>query len=442
MAPVPHRLELREADPVGVLEPMDADRATVLAASGLVMITPHGATSWKVVPAGNKVGAVRIGDWELVVRPKAPFRSVLFMLVHALDPGIAPDEFEGSADTELWPMVAVTLERLCGRALALGVLQGYVQRADQLTVVRGRIRVEQQISRHQGRPLPLEVRYDEYETDIPENRILRTALHRMAQVSGVPTDVRGRIRRLEARLSGVALVTPGQPLPSWRANRLNRRYVPALRLAELVLEHLGLSTVHGDRQVASFVIDMAQAFERFVTASVAEAYGRRGVAPGGYTSAQFRTHLDTGHSQPIRPDIVHVGRDGIPDAVLDAKYKLLGGRTGGGNTGTGSAPHGATGTRTSGHGARLSDLYQMLAYCTVLGLDHGTLVYAAEDPTARPITLDVKGSCVRITAWPVDVALAPRELINSIARLIHGEAAGSLVGHSHLRENGSEGVPA
>lgn len=403
MPSVPHRLELREADPVGVLVSMDADHATTLAASGLVTIAPHGADSWKVLPAGNKVGTVRIGDWELMVRPKAPFRSVLFMLVHAHDPGIAPEEFEGSTDTELWPMVAVTVERLCGRALALGVLQGYVQRVDQLTVVRGRIRVDRQIARHQGRPLPLEVRYDEYETDIPENQILRTALHRMAQVEGVPADIRGRIKRLEARLAGATLMAPGQPLPSWRASRLNRRYVPALHLAELVLEHLGLSTVHGTQRVASFVIDMAQTFERFVTASVTEAYTHRQVVAGGYTSAQFRTYLDIDHIQSIRPDIVHVGRDGIPDAVLDAKYKLMGDTTG----------HGAT-----AHGPQLSDLYQVLAYCTVLGLDRGTLVYAADGHGARPVSLDVAGSGTRITAWPVDVSLHPRALSDRISDVV------------------------
>lgn len=194
-----------------------------------------------------------------------------------------------------------------------------------------------------ARPPTLEARHDEYETHIPENRILRTAPHRMAQMQGVPANVRSRLRRLAARLAGARLLVAGQPRPSWRASRLNQRYVPALHVAELVLEHLGLSIEQGSQPVASFVINMADTFERFVTT-----------------------------------------------AVLDAKYKLMGAAT--------------------EHGPRPPDLYQMLAHCTVLGLDRGTLVYAAENEKAQPVCLDVAACHARITAWPLDVSAPPGDL--------------------------------
>ena len=114
-------------------------------------------------------------------------------------------------------------------------------------------------------------------------------------------------------------------------------------MAELVLEHLGLSIEQGSQPVASFVINMADTFERFVTT-----------------------------------------------AVLDAKYKLMGAAT--------------------EHGPRPPDLYQMLAYCTVLGLDRGTLVYAAENEKAQPVCLDVAACHARITAWPLDVSAPPGDL--------------------------------
>lgn len=418
-----HRLELREADATGELVAMDAAEAAALVASKLVTVTPWGAGTWRVVPAGNKVGAVRIGEWEVSVRPKAPFASVLFMLAYASDPGIAPEEFEGAADEDLWAMVAHTLQRLVGRALAQGVLQGYVTRDDQLSVVRGRIRVGDQMARRQGRPLPLELRFDEYKTDIPENRILRTALRRMGQVPGVPGELRRRLSQLEARLADVTVLRAGQWRPAWSATRLNRRYVPALHLSELVLDHLGLSTVHGDRPVASFVIDMAQTFERFVTAAVTRGYAERDARTGGWTTAQFRTFLDTEHLQRIRPDIVHLNAAGVPDAVLDVKYKLMGGPVGPGAAGAASS------TGATGAGPRLEDLYQMLAYCTVLGLDRGTLIYAAESADAQRTTLEVAGSNVRITAWPVDVAVPPHELIVSITA--HPDRIGIAIHWSH-----------
>ena len=407
-----HRLELREADATGELVAMDAAEAAALVASKLVTVTPWGAGTWRVVPAGNKVGAVRIGEWEVSVRPKAPFASVLFMLAHASDPGIAPEEFEGAADEDLWAMVAHTLQRLVGRALAQGVLQGYVTRDDQLSVVRGRIRVGDQMARRQGRPLPLELRFDEYKTDIPENRILRTALRRMGQVPDVPGKLRRQLRQLEARLADVTVLRAGQGQPAWSATRLNRRYVPALHLSELVLDHLGLSTAHGNQPVASFVIDMAQTFERFVTAAVTRGYAERDAGNGGWTTAQFHTFLDTEQHQRIRPDIVHLSASGVPDAVMDVKYKLMGGAAGSVDTGAAGT---ARSTGTTGTGPRLEDLYQMLAYCTVLGLDRGTLIYAANNPDTMPAVLEIAGSRVSITTWPVDVTATPRQLDVSLA---------------------------
>ncbi len=401
MTHVRARLELAESDPVGEVIDLDAEQATALGGSGLVSVSPYGAGTWKVVPVLNKVGAVRIDSWELVVRPKAPFASVLFMLAYAHDPGIAPEEFEGSEDADLWPMVAATLERLVGRALAEGVLQGYAERDDSLTVVRGRILVTDQLARHQGRPLPLEVRYDDYAIDIPENQILRAALHRMARVPGLPPDLRGGLAHLEARVFGARLLRAGEAVPAWRVSRLNRRYAPALRLAELVLHHVGLSTEHGSRPVASFVVNMAQAFERFVTVAVTEAYAphdRASAARSGSVIAQFQTHLDVEHTQPIRPDIVHVDTVGRPDAVFDAKYKLIDTERGG--------------------GPRLPDLYQMLAYCTVLGLDRGTLIYAADHTLTATPGLDVVGGNARIAIAPFAIDRPPAQLLRAAEELI------------------------
>lgn len=384
------RLELREAQTAGSIVELDSDQAGALSGTDLVTVEPCGAQTWRVCPKGNQVGAVRVGEWEVVVRAKAPFASVLFMLAYARDPGIAPDEFEGSTDSDIWPLLAATLDRLAGRALAGGVLQGYVERDDHLTVVRGRVRVSDQIARHQGLPLPLEVRYDEYETDIPENRILRSALHWMSRVQDVPPALRGAMRRLEGRLAGAQLLRVGQPRPEWRRTRLNLRYAPALALAELILDHMGLSTERGRVPVASFVVDMAATFENFVTQSARAGFTGVLGSDGGLTHEQYRTFLDVERSQPIRPDIVHTGRNGSPDAVLDAKYKLV--------------------DSDPGHGPRLTDLYQMLAYCTVLELGHGTLVYATGGEGVSSSTLHVAGSGRAITCWPIDVSAPPGDL--------------------------------
>ncbi len=135
---------------------------------------------------------------------------------------------------------------------------------------------------HPGLPLPLEVRYDDYAVDIAENRILRIALHRMALVPRMPDSLVRRLAHLGARLDGVQVLAPGAPVRAWAPSRLNARYQPALRPAEVVLAETRLTTSAGGQPVASFVVTMAAVFEDFLTAAVrGAAAGSARVAPTG-----------------------------------------------------------------------------------------------------------------------------------------------------------------
>ena len=236
------RLTLAENQSEGLPLILSAAEAAALNQSSLVQAVPAFEGGWQLFPCLNKVGAIRVGERDIVVQPKARFSSLLFMLAYAQDQGFSPAEFDGLADDDLWPAVGETLVRLTERALERGVLRGYVTKDERLPVVRGRIRISDQLTRHQGIPVPLEVRYSDFSIDTPENRILRAALRRMASVERLPGDIARNLRHLEGRLSAATRLTPGATRPAWSPNRLNERYVPALRLAELILDSIGLTT--------------------------------------------------------------------------------------------------------------------------------------------------------------------------------------------------------
>lgn len=63
---------------------------------------------------------------------------------------------------------------------------------ESLAVLRGRIRVRDQISRHYSVGLPLEVTYDDFTTDIAENQILLAAATRLLRMPGITKPVRQR----------------------------------------------------------------------------------------------------------------------------------------------------------------------------------------------------------------------------------------------------------
>ncbi|MER5389832.1 restriction endonuclease [Saccharopolyspora sp. NPDC002686] len=377
---------LGENERNGVPAVLDAAQAHALRATGLVMPVLQPDGTWLLLPRG-RVGAVSIDGVDVVVTPKVGIARLLFLLGYARNPGFRSEDVPGSIDDGLWPAVAESLCRHVERATSRGVLQGYVTEDATLTVVRGRIRIADQAAKRPGMLLPLEVRHDEYSTDIAENRLLHAAVRRVLGLPRIAEEVRMRLKHLDVRLDGAAPLLPGAPLPQWRPSRLNVDYQPALRLAELVLHNLSFETGPGGLNVASFVVDMAEVFEDFVTTALTEAWRGR----PGTTIAQHTAALDTDGAVRIHPDVVHVV-GGVPRIVADAKYKLA--------SPTGRHPN--------------ADHYQMLAYCTALGVDTAWLVYASgEDHRPRRVV----NSPITIIEHPLDLAAPPAELLQQVAQL-------------------------
>jgi 5-methylcytosine-specific restriction enzyme subunit McrC len=344
-------IELDELGPAREVA-LTADQGRMLAASELVTAapSPYRPGSWMVGPA-RKVGAARIGDVIVRIKPKVAIARLLFLLGYSSH-GAAWQQstVPVGEEAELAPAVAQVLWRQVSRAVSQGLLPGYVVVEESSLVLRGRLLEGAQLSRHHGLPLPLEIRHDEFTVDIPENQILRTAMERMLQVPRVDEESARMLRRLLREFGDVTPVPRGDPVPAWTPSRLNARYHVALRLAELILRATSVEHSAGRVAVNGFLLDMPQLFEDFVTVALREA-----IEPeyGGRVVAQPRHHLDEAGRVPLRPDILWQKR-GQPVAVIDAKYKA---------------------EKPSGYPN--ADLYQLLAYCTVLGLPVGHLVYAA-----------------------------------------------------------------
>ncbi|MFJ9856212.1 McrC family protein [Streptomyces albogriseolus] len=384
--------------------PLGAAAGRALAASGILQsATPDPARDghW-LLRAGSRVGALRTPGGPVVrIMPKTPVSRIFFLLGFSLDPERAwRDDREGTVDTgaydDVVPALAHAVERRIDAALRQGVLQGYREVEESSLVVRGRIREADQIRRHFGRTPPVEIAYDAYTADTAENRILRAAVERLLRLPGVPGAVRRRLAHQRVRLADALPVVRGQELPRWQPSRLNSRYQPALRLCEAVLrgsspEHLAPGA--DPLAVDGFLFDMNQLFEDFVTVALSEALEEHGLAP----RLQDPHHLDTAGLVRIRPDLVVRGGDGVtPVAVVDAKYKV-----------------------EKADGRHNADLYQALAYATVLGLREAHLVYAAgRQPTrfheVRGTATGTDGRGVRLYQHSIDLSREPRQLMAAL----------------------------
>ncbi|WP_447006532.1 McrC family protein [Saccharothrix isguenensis] len=357
--------------------------ASALAAADIVTAEPRSSGRWRL-RAKDVVGVANVGGVQLVIKPKIPIARLLFLLGYARNPHHWLDaDVDMGVEDDLVPAMAHAFERQAEHAVRRGLLQGYRTVEDSLPVLRGRLDVSRQTGRRFGLALPLEARFDDYSVDIPENRLLLAAARRLLTLPDVPAPVRQRLRALTARLADVSPLVRGTVLPRWQPTRLNQCYQNALHLAEIVLGGNSVEIGGAGVRISGFLLRMWRVFEGFATVALAESL--RG--HGGRMSLQDRRHLDRANEVPIRPDLVwsHGSR---PTAVLDAKYKTHGGRSGSN-----------------------ADLYQMLAYCTVLGVRRGHLLYADGE---RPRSHSVRNADVDIVQHVMDLDQPPHALLGQI----------------------------
>jgi len=372
----------------GVQRRLTPDQANLLADSGIVRVSSvRGASDMWQVQARNSVGSVRVGAFEIHISPKIPVKRIFFLL------GYAASRAHWRVDTiplpeaeDLVPAFAQPLWRQSMQALRLGILQGYREQNVVSTVLRGRLRETDQLYRHCGLQLPLQIRYDDFTVDIVENQILRTALGRMLNVPRVDDESRRMIQHLLGKLAGITPLSRGTLAPVWTPSRLNARYHAALRLAELVLRATSVEHGPGGVAVNGFLVDMEDVFEDFVRVALTEEL----------TQAQVRCqpkrtyHLDETRRLKLTPDLVWE-REGRPIAVVDAKYKP---------------------ERQSRGGGPSEDLYQILAYCTILGLRSGHLVYAKGH--GEPTRYVVCRAGIEIMCHALDLDQSPKSLMAQI----------------------------
>ena len=128
-------------------------------------------------------------------------------------------------------------------------------------------------------------------------------------------------------------------------------------------------------------------FERFLTRHLQRLLARHGLHGAG----QLPHQLDEARRLTIRPDLT-IRRHGRVAGVVDAKYTDLAG-----------------GKPSNEH------IYQVMAYCTVLGLAHGHLVYAAGNPAVATHTVRAAG--LAITAHALDLDQPPKRVEEQIAAI-------------------------
>ena len=269
-------IELKEYEPYRTNVPLDADQRKALLEDAhiAISVSPEGNGNYELTPS-SYIGALKVGELAVVVRPKIPIARVMFMVAYAMDPrNWRRNSVELEPDIDVLDAIALAFAHHTRQAIRRGLLQGYRSEEAALNTVRGRVRFADQISRRFGVPLPIEVAYEEFTEDIEKNRLLKTAIHLLRHSSMRSLVVRQEVSHLWPAFEAVRLTTHRRDaLPEMPYTRLDEHYRPAVELARLIINNSSLELHHGKISGTAFFIDMNKLFERFLYVALRESLG-------------------------------------------------------------------------------------------------------------------------------------------------------------------------
>jgi 5-methylcytosine-specific restriction enzyme subunit McrC len=309
---------------------------------------------YKVNP-GCYVGHFRLGSgMRRIVRitPKVGIRNV-FALLGAAYGLYSPSErpfrrrpenvdYDVDKTRVLEPLVRYFNESIKA-LLQDGLLTNYVEREENLKVLRGRLAFSQHLAQNVVRQDRLYCRFFQAEVDIPENQVILWALILLNRAGEWSQVIRQTLHSHILHFGGVSLrqFLPRQT-PVFHYDRLRSRYREVHDWCRLFIDLLSISDKPGETTFNGYLLDMNELFERFVISVFKQAEGS---VPVVSVKNHKKHHLDLDGSSGIEPDLTLEGPSHSLVAV-DAKYK-----------------------RTKGPDkAKHPDLYQVISYCVSLGL--------------------------------------------------------------------------
>ena len=264
-------------------------------------------------------------------------------------------------------LLEVLIRRFCDlvfSALQRGLPRRYVQQADDLRALRGRLDVTRQFTLLAANPSKLACRFDALSADIPLNRIVRAAISRLRTLARAPDNERRLSELLFAY--GQVNLTPGKSL-RWddlALDRTNRGWHMVISLAQLLLGGRFQTADAGQHHGFALVFDMGKLFERYVGKLIVRSLHGLDVnvclqGPRDYLLDVLDEDQrgEKTRSFMTQPDIV-VRKHGVPVLIADTKWKRL-----------------SAGTEDAQHDIKESDVHQMLAYAHVYDVSRLLLLY-------------------------------------------------------------------
>lgn len=353
--------------------------AAAINQTGFITVEPtFGEDS--IFRADSKIGIVRVGNIQIKVMPKFPVNNLFYLL--GLHDGIKfeSDTVDIAESRDITGLIFESFLRNVTASTSRGLLTGYRGVNETSKVLHGRLLIGEQLKKRFGNMYPVEVTFDEFTENIPENIELNMAINKALKFGNLTTAQHRDFRHLSRKFSEIDISKSNLP---WSKNRHNAHYWNSLVLADLINSGKGFYEELGGVVVSGFTVDMYRVFEKFLLRELKARLEEH----GGVVETKY-LHLDEANRQKAQIDIMW-RRDGEIKFIADAKYKDPASNW-------------------------ESALYQVNTYATAFELDSIHLIYALpvnEEP------LRLKGNGTMVYRHGIDLSLTINEIRKEIDQL-------------------------
>lgn len=276
----------------------------------VVRCEPAGPNNTYRIRISEAVGAIGLGDVQIIIRPKIPTPHLLHLLeLSGKLPRVGPERAAIAESSGFFTLVARWFMQSCEILLRHDLIRDYEQWTEDLAFVRGRVDALRTARSFARGGVALRCTFSSFNEDNPLNRIVRAASRRVMTSRTLPADDRRRARRIHGRLDKVGPLRHGDL--ETRTDARTRRYNDCLTLSKTILTAWGTETGAGSIPGTTFLFRTPEAIEEGVRNALAQQLDPR------WSICKRGRILTGGRNRKLNPDLVF----GNGHAVGDIKYR-------------------------------------------------------------------------------------------------------------------------
>ena len=282
----------------------------------------------------SHIGTVEFSEFIVKVSPKYSMKpkNINILLDYILDvkPPIKINFVESSINVEkeekilLVDVMINSLVQQCELLLKRGLLKTYVVHEENVSFLRGKLLIKEQIQNNMKKNTKFGCQFDELEHNNLENQILLAALSSSHNITN-DNELKRKLRILMYQYSTFTEHIPilPQDFEKIMYNRLNQHYETAHDLSKIILESSGFREYRKEKRIKikPFFINMNDVFEKFVEKLIRFYYSK-------YTKYEIQPQKttkswksDNFQDKNMRTDILVDETGSDKKFILDTKYK-------------------------------------------------------------------------------------------------------------------------